>query len=396
MPAEETGDNAAVLDDLDNLQVDPSDLEDPGDEGEPQLEGGAEATPEVESPTPAPAAPVKPAAQAPVETPVSRFAPVAELISKAGYNFSAKDDDGIAAELQQLFAVQLPALRQYAHIGQQFYPHRDRIQQFLTAEPDVASPSPQRPAAPSQAQSLLPTLPEYDPAWENMVLYDEQGNITGPKPGAMLDLPQKVSAYQQARTARAQTIVDQFDTLVPQLAQQGIEEKFNQLFESRVATLQQQQFVQHAVDENKDWMFALDANKNRQFSPLDGTPILTSEGMAYGRRVEYLQSVGVTDPQAQHFLALEHLGKLPAAKQEQSAAPALPPEVARQQKLIEQQKQLAARKNGRGGSTRNQLPGKLPPTQNENLDLGAQLQAAFDRVGITDEVFREQSALAHN
>lgn len=362
------------------------------------------------SPAPEPAAdPASPAAStAPATSAAPAVAPSAaatttpstslrDKFAANGVRLAARDDEAAIAEVSTFIARDLPQLQQLAQIGQQVQPHMEEFRQWLAEKNggQQARPSSQPRVNPAQPNNEWMPLPEFDPAWNGMVEYDEQGMPMRAKNGAALDLPQRIAAYNSARSKRGEEIVNNFPQLVQQFAapliQQQVAEQFNQLMAAR----EQSQFVADAISSNEDWMFDLDPITHQRQRDFYGNPVLTQDGINYQREIATLQQLGLTDktltPQAQHWLAMRLIGKLggPTTAATPSTPVAQPtpvdPKNTRQQQLIDNQRTAATRNANRGGSATNERPGQLAPTQNESLNAGKLLKEVFAAAGVSDD-----------
>ncbi len=396
MPATETEqvvDDAATLDDLNQLGDDPAlDNIDPdtgSGGGETQVDSGAASTQQAadttSTTTQAAATQAQPSF---VERARSRNLP-----------FTAQDDDGLVNELGTFFERDFPQVRQLAGIGQEFYTHQNEIRQWLaerqqqqanaTGQRQDAAPG-ARSAGPGAVGDWIP-LPEYDPNWENFVEY-ENGIPVRVKPGGQLDLHHKVAAYNDAIAKRSRDVLTRLPELVQQFATTGIDDRINAAIEARFAAEERNRFVNDAISQNESWMFDLDASGQRQYDAW-GKPRLTEKGLRYQQEVATLAKLGMTDdrfpPQVQHYLAMRLVGEVPGQQQVNQPPTQAELEAQRKQQLVERQRGLAARNGGRGGSATNQKPGQLSPDQNKALPPDKLLREAFDVSGVTDDDFAE-------
>lgn len=225
-----------------------------------------------------------------------------------------------AALARELFTAVAQARdqQQYVQIGQRFQPHASEFEQFLAEKKKQADLQ-------SQQQQKWWNAPEYDPQWMNQVYQDPATGQLVAKPGAPVDLPNRIQAYREFQTTK----LTEFMKDPIKFLEGGLERYINPMMEKalndRFEKHQAQQFAQSYVQRNLDWIAQKDAAGN----PIPdgrGGWAMTPVGNRMAEYVDALHKAGITNPQVQQAIAEKMLmGDLAALKGTQPAAGATVP-----------------------------------------------------------------------
>jgi hypothetical protein len=286
----------------------------------------AQPTPPAEPVAAAPASPpTPPAAPAPP-------APPTVLDRLRGYGIEGDfENEDKALEHLASEAKRAQSQQSWANLGlqfaelqrsqdwQEFVASRRQPQQPVT--PPVAAPSGSG-AAPAGFQWQAP---EFNPAWLNLVKYDDDGNLV-PLPGADPLLPQKILAWrdftQQQQTSLFQNPVQFFDPIVEQKLtpfKAQIEQYVQQQIAAVMAQNQVATFTDQALAEVEPWAWVRGNDGRRFIDPNTGRPVLTAEGLAYREALGELEAL---PPQKRHEYALRAVGRGGSSPSAPAAAPA--------------------------------------------------------------------------
>lgn len=213
-----------------------------------------------------------------------------------------------------------------------------------------------------QQQARVFQLPEYDPAWLQMVQHDDAGNLVA-KSGADPTLPQKIQAYARAR----EDAVNRFLANPVGTLQQGIGpmvyQAAEQIASQKVAELQRELALRQYERDNADWVFVNQRDKSGGITPA-----------AQIWNTHYREAVqrGLPDPIAfadAHLDALAFRQDLAHANQARAAQAAGKTAKDRDTELLKK----AARTAGRSGAAQ-AAGGKKVPAKDPWAKLRAELK----------------------
>lgn len=214
------------------------------------------------------------------------------------------------AQLQTQQQAQLA--QQYQQLQQQLAWQQHAQQQAAQQQAQLAQQAPHTPAQPEHP--AWPKPPEWDPAWEQLLTTDAEGNIVA-RPGARPDLPQ---LYQQHRAHVAGVMRELshdplsflqktgFDRAIETRLQERIakaEAEMEQKLQQRLAAHQEQQFGQQFAQQHGRWMFQQAPNGQTVFNPVTGQPAFSAEGQQVVQLAQQLAANGLSNPQLAMQLA---------------------------------------------------------------------------------------------
>jgi hypothetical protein len=201
-----------------------------------------------------------------------------------------QDDQALLQHLvlQQRQAAQAQELAGY---GRQVIGNWPAVQKFLAEQQAAQQQQSQRPEDPWFKEFWQP--PEWNPAWEKLVLRDAQGNLH-PAPGAPPDIVQRYTQYQQFRTQQAEKLMQNpfefFGPAIQKLARTEAE----RLAKETLGAHTDQQFANDFIQKNADWLYAQDPNtKQTIFDPMSRQPVLSQWGARFRDYVSQAHSQGV-------------------------------------------------------------------------------------------------------
>lgn len=333
----------------------------------------AQPAPAAPAATPAPAAAALTPEQLALQTqgtPATLRAQLAAL-GLSGVDQFADDNSALqavaaqaqaAAVLQQQLQAVLAQQQQQAQYAQQ----QAALQQLLAQ---------QRPAAAAPAAIDPYQAPEYQQVWEQLVVRDDKGVITGVVPGVPGDMLGKYHAYHAWRKNFADKLLtDPRGTLAPLVAAQA-QEQAKALVQQELAKHQTAVFVNDFVQQNSNWLHMQDGQGQVVRNPANGQPLLSPLGQRFKGHLEAAHGMGVTDIRQQERYAREMLRA----------------DVQGQQ-FAQQQAAAAAQQTAVGANRRPSQTGTLPAPgvqqtvpQNGGISLHDQLMQAFHQAGINDQ-----------
>jgi hypothetical protein len=341
-------------------------------------------------------------------TPISaasapEFDDIRDVARQYGLDLSQYQDSRAAAQYLIETARDNSAYLQY---GRALAPHYSDFQRFLEQRQAGAQPQMQQQQVPQKPVNPF-GLPDFDPAWLDMVVRDAQGNLI-PKPGTPLDVPAKIMSYYRARqAAQDKLFTNPQDVLVPML-QQAIAPMLQQYFQTNIGQMGQQQFIQGFLGEHGQWIYQVDPQGRSIIDPVSGRKQFTQEGYRLFQHIENAHRMGIQSYQDQAQYAMNMLrmeyqaqGGQQQTQQQQGGSfgdqmqQQLPPPqqqapnpfasaMAQNNQLKQGFLQAHNRRPSYGGSmqppnnTNNQVP------QNSNLSLREMLAQNLKQAGITD------------
>lgn len=300
------------------------------------------------------------------------------------------------------FADDAAALRHLAEQSRQY----QGIQPYLPHLQQVSSPDyqawlaqrqgQQRPAAPAQDKpwwSKHWQAPEYDPAWEQMVRDDGNGNIV-PVQGAPFDIPAKIAAFKTYQREQINKLLANPYSFLEGGVKDLVRQEAQQLVQQQLGQYQDSIFAREFTQQNADWLYQKDATgqyqTQAQLDPRTGQVVqqrvLSAWGGAFRGYVEQAGQLGISDLQKQKDYALGMVQRDYLLSQNQQAGAQTAGNQANQQFLQNAAGRQATHTPNSTGSLPGQ-PGVPPaapqvPPQNGNLPLRQQLAAAFQRQGM--------------
>ena len=279
----------------------------------------------------------------------------------------------------------------YLRFGQQVAPHYTAFQQFLAQQRGgSAQPPAQSPPQPEQPRNPF-GLPEYNPAWLDMVERDGQGNLV-PKPGAPLDVAAKLQEYTRAvRAAQERFWQDPTSVLGP-VIQQAVQPLLQQHIEQNLQGYQDKQAADAFLQQHTSWLHQRDPQGNVIRDALTGRPMLTREGQMFLNYLVEANQMGVQGQaqQVKYATAMLKSALLPAYFQQQGAAAQGGAAAAGQNAANQQFIQQHNRRPNQGGTLLpNPNPNTVGVSQNASLPLRDRLLQAMQQNGITDQIIAQ-------
>lgn len=140
-------------------------------------------------------------------------------------------------------------------------------------------------------------VPEYDPAWENLVTRNEQGELVA-RPGAPFDILQKINAYENHRATVAKNLttnpLEYLEKPTRHLAREEAKAVIAEVMRER----EEKSFVDRTLSsEEMKWLF------NDKPNPFTGKKELSQWGQVYFEAARQLQPYGLPS-NLEHQLAL--------------------------------------------------------------------------------------------
>ena len=277
-----------------------------------------------------------------VEQPVAAPSDLRGILSGQGFNLEGVDDAQLAnyvvetarraSEAQQYqqqvaqYQQQLQAEQQLAAYGRQVYPHFDKFQAFLAQQQAVQT----QPAPLPPQQSAIKPKPEFDPAWENRVKYDQEtGRYVPADQWTLPDVAEKYNRYQEWKRETAEQLINNY--VPPEQLREQVLTEARQMFQQELGQWQQQQqqrqYVAQAVNELAPWVYQ--QQNGQVVRDQSGRPVLNDTGLAYANAVAQLEQAGVHSPEAQHQLAWQMVSsRFQPQQPAQPQAPAVDPKAA--------------------------------------------------------------------
>lgn len=182
------------------------------------------------------------------------------------------------------------------------------------------------PATPAQPNIF--GLPQFDEKLLNFVAKDPATGQLMNLPGAPLDAAFRVQEYMDnLRQVQSKFFTDPMQFLEKPVAAL-VEKRAQELYQKQFSQHQQQGTAERILEENKSWLFEVDANGQqvRQWNPATGqeSPVLSQWGRYYHQCIQQVAAHGITDPVAlnQYAIQMCENAALRAKFQQSQAAPA--------------------------------------------------------------------------
>jgi hypothetical protein len=151
-------------------------------------------------------------------------------------------------------------------------------------------------------------IPEFDRGLLQFVEKDPTTGQLRTLPGGPPDAAMRVQQYLEARTAAHNKLLDDPRGALKDIVSDIAKEVALQQYRQQFGTVQAHGQVNSIIEQNREWLFAKDAQgqTQQQFNPQTGqfAPVLSPVGRYYAGQVKRLTDMGVSDPQQQHELAL--------------------------------------------------------------------------------------------
>lgn len=267
--------------------------------------------------------------------------------------FQGQDDAAIAQTLQSAMEQQQAAqhaLQQYQSIvpvAQEYLNNREAFESWKAAQ---NNPAPQQ--APVQ-QAPEPEEPWFNPpkisdADKRYLTRDETGREVIAE-GAPLDVQGRLREYQTYRADFAEKLINNPQEALGPMIEKMAQQQANNIVETRVSEMQDQQYVSQLEAENKDWLYDQQGN-------------VSAEGLAVQKYIQDAKSLGIAGAQArwdfatkmvERDLLLNNMNQQQAAQQQQAAAaPQATPQTAPQPTQAEQNMEYLRNQAKRSASQR--------------------------------------------
>lgn len=221
-----------------------------------------------------------------------------------------------AALARDLFAIvqQHQQSQPFIQAGQRYQQHATEFEKWHQQQEQARQ-------AEAAKQKQWWTAPEYDPNWLNQVYQDPNTGQLVSKPGAPLDLPQRIAAWRNFQAEKSNEFFrDPMKTIQPGI-EQTVMPMIQQAIERRINDMEAARFAQGYVQQNLGWI----AQKDAQGNPVPdgrGGWVMTAAGQRMAEYVDILHKSGVTNPQVQQQLAEKMvLGDLARIQSQQAQQP---------------------------------------------------------------------------
>jgi hypothetical protein len=229
----------------------------------------------------------------------------------------------------------------------------------------------QKPAAPEK-QKLF-NVPEYDPAWESLVEFNERGRAIA---GANGDpsIAAKVNAYRDYQRQFFQNFSKNPEETLAPLIEARAKELVAKEFDSRFSQVSDKQQAEQFIRENASWLYD---QKSGQ---------LSYAGQRFHANMNAAAQLGITSQAAQASYARDRT-RLEFLEAEYQKGQAANTSEAQKKATLER----GNRKPNRGGSTVGASGNghKGPARQNTSLSLRDQMRVALEAAGVTDADFQQ-------
>jgi len=253
------------------------------------------------------------ASQAPPQLPVGQQQqqpaqqPAMESIQDVIRRFGRPDlvqqfpDDQALLQHLLLQAQQAQTLAPLARYGERVAGNWPAVEQFLAQQQQTQQRQAQDPW-----WKPLWNPPEYNPAWEQQIGRDAQGNLI-PLQGAPPDIVNKYLNYQQFRKATVDKMManpfEFFEPAITQLARREAQ----QIAQQQLQQHNDRQFATNFIQQNADWLCQKDQSGQPMWNK-DATgqmvPVLSDWGQKFAGYVRDAAGMGIGDPAKQQQYAL--------------------------------------------------------------------------------------------
>lgn len=243
---------------------------------------------------------------------------VRDVLAQYGYDVRGQFQNDHSA-LQHLVQVvrQAQEQQQYLPYAQQYMQHASQFQQYL-AQQQAAQAAQQ-----SQQQQWF-NAPEFDPAWQQKIYRDQQGNLQV-MPGNDPMLIHKYLQWQEHQQKFLNNFSkDPIGSIKPGI-EQIVQQIAGQMVQQQLARVQEQAQAQTFIERNSEWLHQRDAGGNLAVDPRTGRPALSSLGRQFAQYVFEAESFGLRDTNSQQRYAMgllqrDFLMSQAAGGQQQGAA----------------------------------------------------------------------------
>ena len=186
----------------------------------------------------------------------------------------------------------------YAQAG---YEQQRYLEQRATAGPD--------PDLAAQQKSEGGNVPEFDPAWANLVEDDGNGRyVVRPEYIGSVDpsIADRVNHYVDFRQQRSNQLIDDPVGAVMEAGlQDEIERRIDQRVNSALTQNQMRNQAEEFVNTNQDILYVKDEKTGSVKKGRDGQPVLSAVGHALNNAHVMLRNNGMYDPYQRHAVALQ-------------------------------------------------------------------------------------------
>lgn len=204
--------------------------------------------------------------------------------------FSGQDDSAIAQRLYQALEQEQSAqhaLQQYQSImpvAQEYLNNREAFEAWKSQsgapQQQAAAPA-QEPAPEEQSWWNPPKISDMD---KRYLSRDENGREVISE-SAPLDVAARLRDYQQYRADFAEKLISNPQEALGPMVEKVAMERAASIVDSRMSEAQDQQYVQHLEQENKDWLYDEQGN-------------VSAEGLAVQKYIQDAKSLGIAGAQA--------------------------------------------------------------------------------------------------
>ena len=263
--------------------IDPRDFKETDAYVESSVPGGAAFSGEGQQ---EPAQPEQPAADT----------EILERMSQKGYDVSQyENDQEFISDTEAKYAQNAI---DYAQAG---YEQQRYLEGKATAGPD--------PDLAAQPENKSGNLPEFDPAWANLVEDDGNGRyVVRPEYIGSVDpsIADRVNKYVSFRQQRSNQLIDD---PVGTVMEAGLQKEIQRQIDSRVNSALSQNQMRNQAEEfvktNADILYVKDEKTGNVKTGRDGQPVLSAVGHALNNAHVMLRQNGMHDPYQRHAVALQ-------------------------------------------------------------------------------------------
>lgn len=201
-------------------------------------------------------------------------------------------------QLRQQLQQILPAFQQYQRVA----PHLTEYEAWLAQREEAAAPAPGS-AAPAPRKW---SPPEFDPAWEGMVRFDEQvGTYVPASPWINPVVADKFNTYRKWQSDAANRIVSDPMSV---LDEAGFQERLDAHGAALIQKFHQMQSEQRDTDEarqflaqNQHSLFMLDTQGQPVVNPYTGEAHLTAIGATFKHYLDQTTEYSMTNKQRREY-----------------------------------------------------------------------------------------------
>lgn len=242
--------------------------------------------------------------------------------------FQGQEDRAIAQRLYEAMQREeaaARALQQYQSIipvAQDYISNRPDYEAWKASRAQQQAPqaAPQQPA-PEEKPWWNP--PQIKDSYKRYLVRDEHGREMI-SPEAPFDVRTALEEYQQYRAEFAQKFLDNPEQAIGPMVEKVAMERAQQIVDSRMERMQNESYVTHLEQENRDWLYDEQGN-------------VSAEGVAVQKYIQDAKSMGIQGAQARWDFATKMverdlmLAMLQQSQQPMQQAPAYVPQPQQQQ-----------------------------------------------------------------